>query len=98
MDRSLKWVDVFGVALLGGIGFTVSLLIGELAFAGDGLREDNVTLAVLIGTVIAAALAATVLRIRNRAYARQDRSVRSMTDPEPATAGGSDGAAPGSAL
>lgn len=70
LDRSLKWVDVLGVALLGGIGFTVSLLIGDLAFAGDTLREDYVKLAVLIGTVIAATLAATVLGFRNRTYGR----------------------------
>ena len=37
LDPSLRWIDVLG-ALLGGIGFTGSLLIKELAFAGDALR------------------------------------------------------------
>ena len=32
LDDELTWLDVLGVALLGGIGFTVSLLIGDLAF------------------------------------------------------------------
>ena len=32
LDSALRWIDIFGVSLLAGIGFTVSLLIGELAF------------------------------------------------------------------
>nr|WP_324199106.1 Na+/H+ antiporter NhaA [Nocardia amamiensis] len=70
LDDDLRWIDVGGVALLGGIGFTVSLLIGELAFAQDPLREDHVRIGVLIGTLSAAFLAAVVLRLRNRTYRR----------------------------
>ncbi|WP_280240732.1 Na+/H+ antiporter NhaA [Nocardia abscessus] len=70
LDTDLRWIDVAGVALLGGIGFTVSLLIGELAFADEPLREDHVRIGVLIGTLTAALLAAVVLRLRNRAYRR----------------------------
>ncbi|MDZ7910900.1 MAG: Na+/H+ antiporter NhaA [Rhodococcus sp. (in: high G+C Gram-positive bacteria)] len=68
LDTDLTWWDVLGVAMLGGIGFTVSLLIGELAFAGDALRGDHVKIGVLTGTIIAAVLAAIVLRLRNRTY------------------------------
>ncbi|MGW4635707.1 Na+/H+ antiporter NhaA [Nocardia sp. NPDC004415] len=68
LDAELAWVDVAGVALLGGIGFTVSLLVGELAFTGDHLRGDHVRIGVLVGTVIAAVLATVVLRARNRVY------------------------------
>jgi NhaA family Na+:H+ antiporter len=68
LDSSLRWADVLGVALLGGIGFTVSLLIGELAFGADAGRADHVKVGVLTGSVLAAALAALVLRSRNRAY------------------------------
>jgi NhaA family Na+:H+ antiporter len=64
----LSWWDVLGVALLGGIGFTVSLLIGELAFGSGTAQDDNVKIGVLLGSVLAALLATVVLRIRNRHY------------------------------
>lgn len=72
LDADLAWVDVAGVALLGGIGFTVSLLVGELAFAGDHTRADHVRIGVLCGTLAAALLATIVLRARNRVYRRLD--------------------------
>jgi NhaA family Na+:H+ antiporter len=70
LDEELGWPDVLGLALLGGIGFTVSLLIGELAFGVDSERDDHVKVGVLIGTVTAALLASVVLRLRNRRYRR----------------------------
>lgn len=70
LDSDLSWIDVTGVALLGGIGFTVSLLIGELAFADQQQWEDHVRIGVLVGTLTAALLATIVLRLRNRVYRR----------------------------
>jgi len=70
LDDDLEWVDLLGVSFLAGIGFTVSLLIGELAFGVGSDREDHVKVAVLAGSVIAAALAAAVLVPRNRVYRR----------------------------
>lgn len=70
LDESLSWTDVLGVALLGGIGFTVSLLIGELAFGSDVTREEHIKIGVLMGSVVAATLASIVLLSRNRAYKR----------------------------
>jgi NhaA family Na+:H+ antiporter len=70
LDEGLSWTDVAGVAMLGGVGFTVSLLIGELAFGPGGGREDHAKVAVLTGSLIAALLATTVLRLRNRVYRR----------------------------
>ncbi|SNT65504.1 Na+:H+ antiporter, NhaA family [Asanoa hainanensis] len=64
----LSWWDVVGLAMLGGVGFTVSLLIGELAFGVGSLRDDHAKVGILLGSVIAAALAAVVLRARNRHY------------------------------
>lgn len=71
LDAGLRWIDVLGVAVLAGIGFTVSLLIGELAFGEAGPRDDHVKIGVLSGSLIAAFaafVAAVILRIRNRAY------------------------------
>ena len=68
LDDDLEWSDVFGISLLAGIGFTVSLLIGELAYGPGSARDEHVKLAVLVGSTIAASLAAVVLLRRNRVY------------------------------
>lgn len=68
LDPSLRWIDVLGVSMLAGIGFTVSLLIGELAYGQGSERGDVVKVAVLVGSVLAALGAAVLLRIRNRHY------------------------------
>jgi NhaA family Na+:H+ antiporter len=70
LDDDLAWRDVLGVSLLAGIGFTVSLLIGELAFGYGTPTGDDVKIGVLVGSVIAGVLAAVVLRSRNAAYRR----------------------------
>ncbi|MEU6373352.1 Na+/H+ antiporter NhaA [Streptomyces sp. NPDC046909] len=70
LSDDLEWADVFAVATLAGIGFTVSLLIGELAFDGDAALTDEVKAAVLIGSLIAATLATVLLKVRNAKYRR----------------------------
>ncbi len=70
LDDGLAWADVAGLALLSGLGFTVSLLIGELAFGASTVRDDHVKVAVLVGSLGAALLAAIVLRRRNAHYRR----------------------------
>ncbi|MEV8331466.1 Na+/H+ antiporter NhaA [Streptomyces niveus] len=68
LNEDLAWPDILAVSTLAGIGFTVSLLIGELAFTGDSGLTDEVKAAVLTGSVIAAVLAAVLLRLRVRTY------------------------------
>ncbi len=51
----LSWWDVLGLALLAGIGFTVSLLIGELAFGAGSERDDHVKIGVLLGSLLVGA-------------------------------------------
>ncbi|GAB6898729.1 Na+/H+ antiporter NhaA [Kineosporia succinea] len=71
LDSDLDWIDVFGVAVLAGIGFTVSLLIGALAFGSGSAADDHVKVGVLLGSLIAAVLATVVLRTRDRHYRLQ---------------------------
>ncbi|MFD3521201.1 Na+/H+ antiporter NhaA [Streptomyces sp. NPDC058653] len=68
LNEDLSWPDILALSTLAGIGFTVSLLIGELAFTGDPGLADEVKAAVLTGSVIAAVLAAVLLRLRVRTY------------------------------
>ncbi|MFI6743189.1 Na+/H+ antiporter NhaA [Nonomuraea sp. NPDC050451] len=69
LDEGLAWIDMAGLAVLAGIGFTVSLLIGELAF-GTGETDARVKIAVLAGSLAAALLATVILRLRARLYRR----------------------------
>ena len=69
LDEELTWLDVLGVSLLGGIGFTVSLLIGDLAFDA-GTTDDHVKVAILTGSLAAGLLAGVLVKSRNRAYER----------------------------
>ncbi|MFC5803262.1 Na+/H+ antiporter NhaA [Streptomyces formicae] len=68
LNEDLAWPDVFAVAALAGIGFTVSLLIGELAFAGDATLTGEIKAAVLMGSLIAAVFSAALLKRRVRTY------------------------------
>jgi NhaA family Na+:H+ antiporter len=70
LDPGLAWIDVFGLGVLAGIGFTVSLLVGELTFGAGSAPDDHVKVAVLTGSITAALLASVVLRLRNRTYRR----------------------------
>ncbi|MGQ4490220.1 Na+/H+ antiporter NhaA [Streptomyces sp. 372A] len=75
LNKDLAWADVFAIASLAGIGFTVSLLIGELAFAGDDDMINRVKASVLLGSLIAAVLSGVLLKLRVRRY-------RALTDAE----------------
>ncbi|MFC7247441.1 Na+/H+ antiporter NhaA [Catellatospora aurea] len=70
LDDGLSWADVCGLAMLTGMGFTVSLLITELSFGPATALATDATIAVLAGSLAAAVPAAVVLRMRDRAYRR----------------------------
>lgn len=67
LASSLRWLDIFAVGILGGIGFTVALLIAELSFTGDTLSSAK--FAILVASVACAVFAGIALRRRGRAYA-----------------------------
>lgn len=68
LDPSFQWIDLVGLSLLAGIGFTVSLLIAELSFDPGNGANDQAKVAVLTASVLAALLASVLLRVRNRRY------------------------------
>ena len=68
LDEDLGWTDVAGLAVLSGIGFTVSLLIGELAFGTGTARDDHVKVGVLAGSLLAGTVATAILHRRNKRY------------------------------
>ncbi|MGH3389314.1 MAG: Na+/H+ antiporter NhaA [Actinomadura sp.] len=70
LGEELNWRDLAGVATLAGVGFTVSLLIGDLAYAGAD-RSERVTTAVLGASLIASVSAAVIFRIRGRRRVRR---------------------------
>lgn len=92
LDEDLAWSDVLGLALLTGIGFTVSLLIGELAFGSGSERDDHVRAAVMLGSTLAAVLGGLVLRRRNAVYARiAERESHDDSGPASGPGSGPDG-------
>lgn len=82
LGEGVSWWDVPGLSLLAGIGFTVSLLIGELAFGAGSEKDEHARLGILAGSLIAALLAAMVLRARNRHYQRLCASEEIDTDTD----------------
>ncbi|PPH65875.1 Na+/H+ antiporter NhaA [Rathayibacter sp. AY1D7] len=70
LDPSLRWVDVIGMAFVAGIGFTVSLLVGELSFGAGSESDDHVKVGVLAGSFLAAVIGGAILSVRNRHYRR----------------------------
>ncbi|HZX07146.1 Na+/H+ antiporter NhaA [Kribbella sp.] len=69
LNSDLAWRDVAAVSVLAGIGFTVALLIAQLAFGSDTAQIERAKAAVLVASVVAALLATLLLARRNRAYA-----------------------------
>ena len=83
LDPSYRWIDLAGVGLLAGIGFTVSLLVAELSFTAGSAEHDYAKVAVLAASVLAALIASVVLGVRNMQYARINRAVSSAETPDP---------------
>jgi NhaA family Na+:H+ antiporter len=68
--------DLLAAGALGGIGFTVSLLLSELAFSAAPLLRDQATLGVLAGSAVSLVAAAILVSWRARAH----RSIRRLQE------------------
>ncbi|TRC75064.1 Na+/H+ antiporter NhaA [Mesorhizobium sp. WSM4307] len=66
------WSHMIGISLLCGIGFTMSLFIGLLAFAGDVALQDAVKVGILAGSFVAAIFGAAVLLMAPAAGGAED--------------------------
>ncbi|GAA0571853.1 Na+/H+ antiporter NhaA [Paractinoplanes ferrugineus] len=82
LGDGVSWWDVLGLALLAGIGFTVSLLIGELAFGVGTEKDEHARIGILAGSLISALLAMVVLRTRNSHYRRACAAEARDTDAD----------------
>ena len=72
------WLQVYGVSMLCGVGFTMSLFIGVLAFPGaiDSPEQIEVKLGVIGGSVLSAVGAAIALSLASRRRAAQDPAAK----------------------
>ncbi len=66
MPAGAGTLQLFGTSLLCGIGFTMSLFIGLLAFASDPLLQETVKVGILAGSLLAGLAGWSVLRIAHR--------------------------------
>jgi NhaA family Na+:H+ antiporter len=60
--RGATWLQIYGVAMLCGIGFTMSLFIGGLAFPGDLERVEEAKIGILMGSIVSAIAGYALLR------------------------------------
>ena len=65
LPKDLKWSHIYGLSLLCGIGFTMSLFIGTLAFE-DPAMQAQVRISVLIASTVSAVCGFIVLRLSTK--------------------------------
>ncbi|WP_260482813.1 Na+/H+ antiporter NhaA [Sphingomicrobium flavum] len=63
--KGTRWMQIWGAATLCGIGFTMSLFIGALAFPGNPEAVDAAKIGTLMGSLLSALLGYTILRFTN---------------------------------
>lgn len=68
LPAGAHWVDLAGIAMLGGVGFTVALLVAELSFPAPSPEAAHAKIAVLTASLLAAVLASLILIPRNRHF------------------------------
>ncbi len=66
MPEGSSWLQLYGVAVLTGIGFTMSLFIVSLAFEADDLFQYTDKLAILLASFVSGIVGYLVLRVAHR--------------------------------
>ncbi|MFT4551827.1 MAG: NhaA family Na+:H+ antiporter [Chlamydiales bacterium] len=67
LPEKVTWLQIYGLSILCGIGFTMSLFISSLAFHQSGITNTtNDRLGIVIGSLISAVLGYVVLRIASK--------------------------------
>ena len=61
-----SWAEIWGVSILTGIGFTMSLFISELAFQGNRLFVEEAKIGILLGSIVSAVIGYIALRITTK--------------------------------
>ena len=72
LPDDLNWKHIIGAGMLGGIGFTMSIFITNLAFTGDAQIIDASKIAVLLASITAGVVGFVWLRLTGNASGRQD--------------------------
>jgi len=66
MPSNTNWIKIYGVGILTGIGFTMSLFVGNLAFIDQSSNLDGVKIGVLIGSLLSAFMGYFLLLITTK--------------------------------
>ncbi|MFP3832026.1 Na+/H+ antiporter NhaA [Chryseobacterium sp. SIMBA_028] len=72
LPQNSNWLQMIGVGLLAGIGFTMSIFIALLSFKGEIIIQDEAKFAILIASFIAAILGFTILSLSSKGNAEPE--------------------------
>ncbi|MBL8602813.1 MAG: Na+/H+ antiporter NhaA [Myxococcales bacterium] len=77
-----RWRDIFGVSVMAGVGFTMSLFVDQLAFAGQPALIDDAKLGVLVGSLVSAVsgVAWIIAAGRERAQTASEQDIAVVAD------------------